>query len=258
MRALRWWPRTVACDSYPPVSWRLNCANLAAHNLSQRALSHEQPTWHQRACLRVWRGDKLCSLLKRSFVPTCHSTNCRKLASHVALEQLPDLSYGSLYTGSAAPIALGTGATCQTPYMVEFWSMRALRWWPRTVTCDSYPPVSWRQNCANLAAHNLSQRALSHEQPTWHQRACLRVWRGDMLCSLLKSSFVQTCHSANCQKLASHVALEQLPDLSNSSPYTASAAAIALGTGATCKTTYVVRVPLEYARIALVATHRHM
>ena len=120
--------------------------------------------------------------------------NCRKLASHVALEQLPDLSYGSLYTGSAAPIALGTGATCQTPYMVDFWSMRALRWWPRTITCDSYPPVSWRLNCANLAAHNLSQRALSHEQPTWHQRACLRVWRGDKLCSLLKSSFVPTCH----------------------------------------------------------------
>ena len=184
--------------------------------------------------------------------------NCRKLASHVALEQLPDLSYGSLYTGSAAPIALGTGATCQTPYMVDFWSMRALRWWPRTVTCDSYPPVSWRLNCANLAAHNLSQRALSHEQPTWHQRACLRVWRKDKLCSLLKSSFVQTCQSANCQKLASHVALEQLPDLSNSSPYTASAAAIALGTGATCKTTYMVRALLEYARFALVATHRHM
>ena len=36
------------------------------------------------------------------------------------MEQLPDLSYGSLYTGSAAPIALGTGATCQTTYMVEF------------------------------------------------------------------------------------------------------------------------------------------
>ena len=176
----------------------------------------------------------------------------------MALEQLPDLSYGSLYTGSAAPIALGTGATCQTPYMVDFWSMRALRWWPRTVTCDSYPPVSWRLNCENLAAHNLSQRALSDEQPTWHQRACLRVWRKDKLCSLLKSSFVQTCHSANCQKLASHVALEQLPDLSNSSPYTASAAAIALGTGATCKTTYTVRALLEYARFALVATHRHM
>ena len=125
--------------------------------------------------------------------------NCRKLASHVALEQLPDLSYGSLYTGSAAPIALGTGATCQTTYMVEFWSMRALRWWPRTVTCDSYPPVSWRLNCANLAAHNLSQRALSHEQPTWHQRACLRVWRQDKLRSLLKSSFVPTCHSTNCR-----------------------------------------------------------
>ena len=54
------------------------------------------------------------------------------------------------------------------------------------------------------------------------------------------------------------MALEQLPDLSNGSPYTGSAAAIALGTGATCKATYVVRVPLEYARIALVATHRHM
>ena len=94
MRALRWWPRTVTCDSYPPVSWRLNCANLAAHNLSQRALSHEQPTWHQRACLRVWRKDKLCSLLKRSFVQTCHSANCQKLASHVALEQLLDLLNG--------------------------------------------------------------------------------------------------------------------------------------------------------------------
>ena len=84
------------------------------------------------------------------------------------------------------------------------------------------------------------------------------VWRGDKLCSLLKSSFVPTCHSANCRKLASHVASEQLPDLSNGSPHAASAAAIALGTGATCKTTYMVRVRLEYARFALVATHRHM
>ena len=82
MPALRWWPRTVTRESYRPVSWRLNCANLAAHKLSQRALSREQPTWHQRACLRFWRGDKLCSLLKSSFVPTCHSANCRKLASH--------------------------------------------------------------------------------------------------------------------------------------------------------------------------------
>jgi hypothetical protein len=54
------------------------------------------------------------------------------------------------------------------------------------------------------------------------------------------------------------VALEQLPDLSNGSPYTASAAAIALGTGVTCKTTYMVTVLLEYARFALVATNRHM
>ena len=54
------------------------------------------------------------------------------------------------------------------------------------------------------------------------------------------------------------MALEQLPDLSNGSLYTGSAAAIALGTGATCKTTYMVRVLLEYARFALVATHRHM
>ena len=54
------------------------------------------------------------------------------------------------------------------------------------------------------------------------------------------------------------MALEQLPDLSNGSLYTASADAITLGTGATCKTTYVVRVLLEYARIALVATHRQM
>ena len=54
------------------------------------------------------------------------------------------------------------------------------------------------------------------------------------------------------------MALEQPPDLSNGLPYTASAAAIALGTGATCKTTYMVRVLLEYARFALVATHCHM
>ena len=54
------------------------------------------------------------------------------------------------------------------------------------------------------------------------------------------------------------MALEQLPDLSNGSPHTASADAITLGTGATCKTTYMLRVLLEYARIALVATHRHM
>ena len=158
----------------------------------------------------------------------------------MALEQLPDLSNGSLYTGSTAAIAFGTGATCKTPYTVNFWSMRALRWWPRTVTCDSYPPVSWRLKCANLAAHNLSQRALSHEQPTWHQRACLRVWRGDKLHSLLKSSFVPTCHIPNCQNFASHVALEQLPDLSNGSLYTGSTAAIAFGTGAKCKTPYTV------------------
>ena len=73
-----------------------------------------------------------------------------------------------------------------------------------------------------------------------------------------KAALSQPVIAQTVKKLVSHVALEQLPDLSNGSPYTASAAAIALGTGVTCKTTYMVTVLLEYARFALVATNRHM